>query len=73
MPGDVSVMGMDDLPQAAFYHPPLSSIHVPMHEIGASALDLLLDAVNGNATPARRIELACHIVERHSTARARKQ
>ncbi|MCD2172482.1 LacI family DNA-binding transcriptional regulator [Rhizobium sp. C4] len=70
VPGDVSVMGMDDLPQAAFYNPPLSSIHVPMHEIGASALDLLLDAVNGNATPARRIELACHIVERQSTARA---
>ena len=71
VPGDVSVMGMDDLPQAAFYNPPLSSIHVPMHEIGASALDLLLDAVSGNATPARRIELACHIVERQSTARAR--
>lgn len=71
VPGDVSVMGMDDLPQAAFYHPPLSSIHVPMHEIGATALDLLLDAVNGNATPARRIELACHIVVRQSTARAR--
>lgn len=73
VPGDVSVIGMDDLPQAAFYNPPLSSIHVPMHEIGASALDLLLDAVSGNATPARRIELACHIVERHSTARVRIQ
>jgi DNA-binding LacI/PurR family transcriptional regulator len=73
VPGDVSVMGMDDLPQAAFYNPPLSSIHVPMHDIGASALDLLLDAVSGNAMPARRIELACHIVERRSTARARNQ
>lgn len=68
VPADVSVMGMDDLPQAAFYHPPLSSIHVPMREIGATALDLLLDAVSGNAAPARRIELACHIVERKSTA-----
>jgi DNA-binding LacI/PurR family transcriptional regulator len=71
VPDDVSVMGMDDLPQAAFYHPPLTSIHVPMHDIGATALDLLLDAVSGNATPARRIELACHIVERQSTARVR--
>lgn len=69
VPHDVSVMGMDDLPQAAFYNPPLTTIHIPMREIGASALDLLLDSVGGPARPARRIELACHIVERRSTAR----
>jgi DNA-binding LacI/PurR family transcriptional regulator len=68
IPEDVSVVGMDDLPQAAFYNPPLSSIHIPMREIGAAALDLLLDSVSGFATPARRIELACHVVERQSTA-----
>lgn len=72
VPADVSVIGMDDLPQAAFYNPPLTSIHIPMHEIGASALDLLLDNVGGPAGPARRIELACHIVERQSTAPARQ-
>lgn len=69
VPHDVSVMGMDDLPQAAFYNPPLTTIHIPMREIGASALDLLLDSVGGPTRPARRIELACHIVERRSTAR----
>jgi len=68
VPRDVSVMGMDDLPQAAFYDPPLSSIHIPMRDIGATALDLLLDEVNSQAAPARRIELACHVVERQSTA-----
>lgn len=67
VPQDVSVMGMDDLPQAAFYNPPLTTIHIPMREIGASALDLLLDSVGAPARPARRIELACHIVERRST------
>lgn len=71
VPGNVSVMGMDDLPQAAFYNPPMTAIHVPMREIGAAALDLLLDSVGGMASPARRIELACHIVERQSTAEAR--
>lgn len=68
VPSDVSVIGMDDLPQAAFYNPPLTSIHIPMHEIGSVALDLLLDNVSGGGDPARRIELACHIVERQSTA-----
>ncbi|PRD40880.1 LacI family transcriptional regulator [Phyllobacterium phragmitis] len=72
VPQDVSVMGMDDLPQAAFYNPPLTSIHIPMRDIGATALDLLLDNVGSlTAGRARRIELACHIVERQSTAAAR--
>ncbi|RCS22883.1 LacI family transcriptional regulator [Phyllobacterium salinisoli] len=72
VPRDVSVMGMDDLPQAAFYNPPLTSIHIPMRDIGATAVDLLLDSVDSLAAGrARRIELACHIVERQSTAIAR--
>lgn len=70
VPEDVSVMGMDDLPQAAFYNPPLTSIHIPMREIGAAALDLLLGAANSLTGPAQRIELACHIVERQSTGPA---
>lgn len=70
VPDDVSVMGMDDLPQAAFHNPPLTTIHIPMREIGGVALDLLLDGVDGLATPSRRIELACQIVERQSTAAA---
>ncbi len=67
VPKDVSVMGMDDLPQAAFHNPPLTTIHIPMREIGAAALDLLRDEVMGVDMPTRRVELACHIVERLST------
>jgi DNA-binding LacI/PurR family transcriptional regulator len=71
VPDDVSVMGMDDLPQAAFHTPPLTTMHIPMREIGAAALNLLLEDLAGSPMPARRVELACHIVERQSTARPR--
>ena len=71
VPDDVSVMGMDDLPQAAFHTPPLTTMHIPMREIGAAALNLLLDDLGGFAMPPRRVELACHLVERQSTARPR--
>lgn len=70
VPGDVSVMGMDDLPQAAFHNPPLSTMHIPMREIGAAALDLLLDDLGSRHMPPRRVEFACHIVERQSTGPA---
>ena len=68
VPADVSVMGMDDLPQAAFQSPPLTTMHIPMREIGAASLELLLHDLGGLRLPPRRVELACHLVERQSTA-----
>ncbi len=72
VPGDVSVMGMDDLPQAAFLNPPLTTVHIPMRELGGVALDLLRESLSGLAHPARRVELACRIAERQSTGPARQ-
>lgn len=68
VPDDVSVMGMDDLPQAAFLNPPLTAMHIPMRELGYVALDLLRDKLASVPMPARRVELACHLVLRASTA-----
>jgi DNA-binding LacI/PurR family transcriptional regulator len=71
VPRDVSVMGIDDLPQSAFLNPPLSTVHIPMRELGATALDLLRDTMLGLVVPTRRVELGCHMVERSSIATIR--
>jgi DNA-binding LacI/PurR family transcriptional regulator len=71
VPADVSIMGMDDLPQAAFQNPPLTTMHIPMREIGAASLDLLLADLGGMDLPPRRVEFACHIVQRQSTGAVR--
>ena len=71
VPGDVSVLGMDGLPQGAFLNPPLTAVVMPMREIGAAAVDLIRDARAGPAMLARRIEIACHLVERGSCGTAR--
>jgi len=66
VPGAVSVMGMDGLPQGAFQDPPLSAIEMPARSIGMGAIDLLRDLRSGMPLPARRIELACRLLERGS-------
>jgi LacI family transcriptional regulator len=43
IPQDVSVVGYDDLPVAAYVDPPLTTVHQPMEEVGALAASLLLD------------------------------
>lgn len=66
IPADVSVMGMDDLPQAAFLNPPLTTVHIPARELGSIGVDLLREICSGSNLLPRRIELACHIRERQS-------
>ncbi len=68
VPNEVSVVGMDDLPLSAFCKPPLTTMHIPMREIGAAALGQLLNDLGVAELPARRIELACSLVRRESTA-----
>jgi possible transcriptional regulator len=42
IPGDVAVVGYDDISFAAELITPLTSVHQPMREMGAAAADLLL-------------------------------
>jgi DNA-binding LacI/PurR family transcriptional regulator len=68
VPRDVSVVGMDDLPMSAFCSPPLTTMRIPMREIGAAALGLLMEEIGVAAMPRRRVELACTLVERASVS-----
>ncbi|MCB1331933.1 MAG: LacI family DNA-binding transcriptional regulator, partial [Maritimibacter sp.] len=72
VPKDVSLVGIDGLPQGEYLSPALTSVVIPMHAVGAFSLDLLLNAARFAGTtidrPASRIELACTLAERDSTA-----
>lgn len=70
VPGEVSVMGFDGLPQGELQSPPLSTIEIPMRSIGAAAIDLLRDVVVNPQAPPRRVEIGCRILERGSTGPA---
>ena len=71
VPGDVSVVGFDDLPQSAFVNPSLTTIHLPLYEVGRLACRRLIERVQGR--PAGVAEtLKTHLVVRDSTAMARQ-
>lgn len=66
-PTDVSVVGFNDMPLAGFLDPPLTTVAIPQHEIGAAAAELMLDLIAGGP-PAQRV-LAVEFIRRGSTAR----
>jgi LacI family transcriptional regulator len=66
-PGDISVVGFNDMPFSERFNPPLTTIRIPHYEIGASAADLLLERLQDAEAPARHIVLAPELVVRSST------
>jgi LacI family transcriptional regulator len=47
VPDDVSVIGFDDHPIASWMRPRLTTLALPHHELGARAVDVLLDLFEG--------------------------
>lgn len=74
VPGAVSVIGIDGLPQGDFLSVPLTSVTIPMAQVGQMAVSLLgeivQDARLSAVKPARKIELACALTLRSSTGPA---
>ena len=72
VPEDISVIGMDGLPQGEFVSPPLTSVHIPMKEIGMHAIDMLRDQLAEPDRLSKRVELYCKLVPRSSHAPCKK-
>ncbi|MBQ1094330.1 LacI family DNA-binding transcriptional regulator [Streptomyces sp. B93] len=68
VPGDISVVGFDDLPEARWTAPPLTTVRQPLSEMAATALRLLVRMMDGDRPESTRTELSTRLVERSSTA-----
>jgi len=66
MPEDLSVTGFDDLPQARFMTPALTTVAVPATNIGYQVADALVARIEGEALPHRQL-LDAPLVIRGST------
>ena len=66
VPDDVSIVGFDDVPLAAYFDPPLTSIRVPAYDLGLAAGHALLDRIAGREVPSRTL-LPTELIVRAST------
>ncbi|MEW1589112.1 LacI family DNA-binding transcriptional regulator [Micromonospora vinacea] len=68
VPDDVSVVGFDDLPEARWASPPLTTVRQPLVEMGRLAARTVLRLAQGEGIDSPRVELATELVVRDSTA-----
>lgn len=67
-PDDVSVVGFNDMPFLDKLRPPLTTVRIPHHQIGAEAARMLLEAIEEPDRPARSVLLPLSLAVRGSTA-----
>ncbi|WP_125777942.1 LacI family DNA-binding transcriptional regulator [Antribacter gilvus] len=67
VPQDLSVIGYDNVPESATCTPPLTTIAQPLHQMGAEALRMLIDLLDGSERE-QHLRLPTSLVERASCA-----
>ena len=68
IPREVSIVGFDDIPEAQYFTPPLTTVRQDFGEMGRSSLRLLLELMQDTGQPPQRVTIAPELVVRRSTA-----
>lgn len=63
---DIAVVGFDDLFDAEYAHPPLTTVRQPIYEIGRRLVDLLIGIIQGHPPQETQILLPTELIVRES-------
>ena len=66
VPGEVAVIGMSNIEMSQYANPPLTTIDVPMVEMGITAAQVIARRVHGDESLPKRILLPSRLIERDS-------
>lgn len=72
IPQDVAIIGFDDRPESAVQEPTLTSVAVPLFEMGYRAVEQTLRLCRGQAAPPEAVKVATHLVPRESCGCGRR-
>lgn len=68
VPGDVSVVGFDDMAESDSFWPPLTTIHQDFEVVGRRSIEVLLAEIEGGPMSAGIVAAPTHLVIRSSTS-----
>ena len=71
VPGDVSVIGMDDIEMSRYLSPMLTTVHIPTEEMGNQAAKVLIDRMEGGHKTPMKIHFPSSLSPRESCAAPR--
>ena len=73
IPRDISVIGFDDIPWAAFHTPSLTTVKQPLETMGRIAAETLIQMIENTGDPVSEIAIEPSLVVRESTGKAKRK
>jgi LacI family transcriptional regulator len=67
VPENISIVGFDDIPKAAFIDPPLTTVRQPMRAMGKTGVEILINQIVRKDREPVRIELETDLIVRNSS------
>lgn len=67
VPHDISLVGFDDVPEAAYFDPPLTTVRQDFQALGQQSIEYLMMLIGGATTSLHQSVLYPHLVVRSST------
>jgi LacI family transcriptional regulator len=64
---DIAISGFDDIPDAEYAHPALTTVHQPIYEIGQRLVKILIDLIMGHEPQATQVLLPSPLIVRASS------
>jgi len=68
VPADVSVVGFDDIPEASYYTPPLTTVRQDFGEVGKQALNVLVECMSEAGASGQKSTVGTELIIRQSAA-----
>jgi LacI family transcriptional regulator len=72
VPADLAVVGFDNIPLSSFFNPSLTTVEIPMHDLGAASARMLLNLISGKEIEKVKL-FKTKLLVRGSTIKERKQ
>jgi DNA-binding LacI/PurR family transcriptional regulator len=70
-PRHISIVGFDDIPEAGYFTPPLTTVRQDFPEVGRRCIHLLLGQIEGSVTSKDHVMVPIQFILRQSTAAAK--
>ncbi|WP_054860291.1 substrate-binding domain-containing protein [Gracilibacillus sp. JCM 18860] len=67
VPAELAIFGFDNREISSYYTPKLSTVSLPLHDMGERSIKTLIDVINGNNIKTNKIKLLCELIERDSS------
>jgi LacI family transcriptional regulator len=67
IPGNLSLVGFDDIPEASYVAPNLTTVRQPMRDMGLLAAEMLISAVEEGEAQTSTVELPTQLIVRETT------